>query len=802
MAEQTRPTRGGREGWGTWVGLAAVVLVPLLFYAGMIVGGKVPAAPDTLAVRPLGEWALETTDELGRTPLWNPYLFSGMPSYGSYIHTPASDLSPWKHIMAPFADARGMRYFLLMLLGGFSAFAFLRRQGASGPASAIAALGYVMTPYVPGVIEAGHSTKLAALMHVPLVLVALDWFLDRAGPWSTALLAGSTALLAWTNHPQILYYTVLIGVLYGLGRILLERGDWPVRRIGIAAAWLIGAVAVCFALIAEPTLAVREYAEHSIRGGGAEGGASWEYATGWSFHPKELVTFLFPEYYGLKSPTYFGPLPFTQSTHYIGIVFLLAAAAGLWMVRTRRNKIWGGIAAIVLLIGFGSELPVLYRPLFELLPYFNKFRVPSMIYAILPLVLAPLAAHGLDRLAQSSPPSERRKGKRRDRGSGGSRTRWLIAAGILAAAAVAFLLIGTLAKGNGPTGSGWFHPGELGRYPPEQLRELASVRWDLRFRGVAQGLLLLGVALAAVPVARRLPRPAGGLLLGGILMLDLLVIDAKFLSLEEPERIEATVAATPEIEFLQGQPQPFRILPIDEFGSNRFVAFDLATIGGYQPAKLRIYQDLIERDLLTRPPVLAMLNVGYLLSRRDPGHPLFESVAPGVYAYRAEQPRAWFVPSWVEQANDETLLARLGDPAFDASAVAHFVEGEGPDLPRRGLPVRDCDLVAHGPHAVEFSIGPGEGPGLLVVSEIYYEPGWRAAIDGEPAEILRADHVLRAVVVPEGAQRVEMRAVSETYDLGRSLNRAGGVALLLLVALGLIDRRRGRLRSDPPDGRA
>ena len=179
-----------REGRPLFVlALVALVLVPFVLYAGMILQGKEPAAPDTMAVRPLGTWALATADALGTTPQWLPHLYSGMPSYGSYIYTPASALSPLGYLLKPFATERGIRYFILMLLGGFAGYAFFRRQGVSAPAAAVAALGFVLTPYMPGLIEAGHSTKLRALMHAPLVLLAIDYFLDRPGPLAAAALA-------------------------------------------------------------------------------------------------------------------------------------------------------------------------------------------------------------------------------------------------------------------------------------------------------------------------------------------------------------------------------------------------------------------------------------------------------------------------------------------------------------------------------------------------------------------------------------------------------------------------------------
>jgi hypothetical protein len=764
--------------------LAVLILLPLLFYGAMVLGGKEPVAPDTVAVRPLGQWARQTTEELGTTPLWIPTLFSGMPSYGSYIHTPASPLSPFGWLFKPFADQRGVRYFLLMLLGGFSGYAFFRRQGVSAPAAAVAALGYVMTPYIPGVIEAGHSTKLAALMHVPLLLLALDVLLSKPGPLSAAFFAIAFAMIGWTNHPQIVFYAVLVGALYGLGRILTEWSRWGASRLLTTLGWLVIAGAVCFCLVAEPALAVREYAPYSIRGASESGGATWQYATNWSFHPQELTSFLFPGYFGYKSPLYFGPMPFTQSTHYVGIAVLLVIALGVARRRDARGWVWLGITLILLLIGFGRYVPILYRPFYELIPFFNKFRVPSMVYALLPLALGYLLARGLDALVTVAPSGRKEKGR--------SQKGWFLAAGAAVAVAALVAVVAAVTKSQGMQGPEWVRPQELQQYSLQQLGQLRSERWGLRIGSIVQGLLTVGVLLAAVPIARRLGRVLGIALLAVIVLADVCLVGARFVDFQDPEHVEQVLRADRQVDFLRGQEGPFRVLPIDEFGSNRFVAFGIGTVGGYHPAKLRVYQDLLDARFLTTPPILRMLNVRYLLSSKDPGHPSFEKMSDGVYAFGDALPRAWFVPSWRSVPAGEATLRALGSPGFDPAAVALFNPTGEPDLPTTGLPVREVETVSVEPHHVRLTVGEGSQPGLLVISEIFYPAGWSATIDGVESEILQANHCLRGLVVPPGEHAIEMRFSPEGVRLGRSLNRAGGIASLLLLIVGLWWDRRTR----------
>jgi hypothetical protein len=782
--------RDGREsgrretGSTVWLSIAALVLIPLLFYAAMVFGGREPAAPDTLSVRPLGEWARSAERSMGETPQWLPYLFSGMPSYGSYIYTPASRLSPLDWILRPFANQRGVRYFLFFVLGGVSAFAFFRRQGVSAPAAAAAALGFVLTPYIPGAIEAGHSTKLRALMHVPLVLLAVDLFLDRPGAMRAAGVALAAAMLGWSNHPQITYYAGMIVVLYVGGRLLAERSSWTAPSLLRAAAWFLAAAAVALLLIAEPTLAVKEYAPFSIRGAGEGGGVGWQYATAWSFPPRESISFLFPDFYGLKGATYFGALPFTQSTHYFGIALLAVAVLGFLSRRSPRSWIWLMISLLVLIVGLGEYFPLLYKPFFVLLPYFNKFRIPSMIYALLPLSLGFLAATGLDRLAGAGDASPRR-GRQQS-----SQSRWFLPAGIALAIALLALVVGLTGRAAGPSGAAWVRADEVRRLSPGDLDLLRSMRWSMRIESIVRSMILLAALLAAVPIARRLRPPAGAALLGAILVADICIVGAKFLDFVPKADVDAVVQTTPQIDFLKRQEGLFRVLPVEEFSSNRFVAFDIGTVGGYQPAKLRIYQDLIERNLLMNPPVLSMLNVRYLLSSRDPGIPEFKPVTEGIYEFTRAQPRAWFVPSWRELPDEESVLRAIGGSGFSPGTIAFFSPGKTPALAREGLAVRSARVEAVNPHLLRIDVEDASSPGLLVVSEIYYPAGWTAIMDGRAAPILRANHCLRALEVPAGPHRIEMRYSSKGFRTGRTMSRIGGLGLLGLAAAGFLQRRR------------
>ena len=220
-----------------------------------------------------------------------------------------------------------------------------------------------------------------------------------------------------------------------------------------------------------------------------------------------------------------------------------------------------------------------------------------------------------------------------------------------------------------------------------------------------------------------------------------------------------------------------------------------ASVGGYQPAKLKVYQDLIDQKLLRSPQVLSMMNVKYILSSQNPNHPAFTQVAPGIYEFHGAQPRAWFVPAWRSLPDEASILRVMGGRDFDPASIALFPQAHAPSIAASGLPVREVTVESDDERGLRLRVGEGDGPGLLIVSDIYYAPGWRATIDGNAVPILQANHVLRGVEVPAGAHVIEMRIESRGYRIGRLLNRIGGLALLLLAGIGLLQARQERMSS-------
>lgn len=836
---------------GHIIAIAVLILLPLLFFWEMVIEGQEPLAPDIQAWRPLGEWRTQAQEELGEMPLWCPVIFSGMPSYGSFISTPSAPLDLMRPLRTLIGRNAGLLHFVGLLVGSLSIYLLLIFRRKAPLCALTGSIVYTMTPYMLGLIAAGHNTKIRALYLAPLVFLAIETILKKRTVAAAGFLAAAVAYQFWSNHPQISYYTLFLGGLYVLGVLLFDR---PVRwqGSGLAVGLLLGLVALVLAagLVMEPYAAVLEYTPYSIRGAASAlqesteaGGVGWDYATAWSYSPKELVCFFFPAWFGLEGETYWGAMPFTQSTHYLGVTVILLCLFGVALSSGRRRWILLGLSAICLLIGFGRYLPLLYRPMYELLPMFNRFRVPSMIYALLPLLAAILSAEGLQRILDEEFWKRRPGGGKNRRASaagagaaGRIRRGWGRAVLALLILLVLWMLAGSWVTDEMRRGGAFVHAREVSQVGPqvvsaikerplESLRsaggvpgilvQLVAQRMALLRSSVALGLLFLTLVGLVIEGRRRglLKGEAAAALLFLLVAADLWVIDRKFYHPEPRGRAEAVLNKDEVTRFLEQQPGAFRIAPLSaaEFSSNRYAAFGIESVGGYQPAKLQVYDDLIRSGSIMSLPVLSMLNTRFILTDRKLDEAQFPLAATcrmpsdePAYIHIHENPhvlpRAWFVTEVRVSPDPKALLAELRSSGFQPLRTAWVYSEAAGQLPDSLSPGEVVDIERDAHHFRARVRVEGQKPGLLVLSEIIYPPGWIATVDGGEVPILRVNHLLRAVQVAPGEHQVELRAVSRSQQRGVIANRISGLLVLAVIVGAWTGRRlrKGR-RSDASD---
>ena len=637
------------------------------------------------------------------------------------------------------------------------------------PWALIGAFSFVFTTGLLGMLEAGHNTKIRTVAYIPWAFLTVEYLFRKRTLFSFALVALTFSLQLRQNHPQIVYYTWMMLGIYWLFQAYYSGKEGDRRAALITGLLFVGAIVVSLAAVAQPYLSNYEYSKFTIRGGS---GLSEGYATSWSFHPAEILTFLIPNFFGGASPYYWGWMPFTSSSVYMGLIPLLLAAVGLVYNRTRTVWFMMTFSIVVLVLSFGRHLGPLSGLLLKLLPYYNRFRAPSMILIMLAFSVSVMGAYGADFLLKLL------AGDRGRPDLGGLKRVLLYS--ILGLCGL--LLLSFLIKDSLLSILPFLKDGDAQRYDAANLAGLKQQRVDLLFKDwirmaifavIGLGLILMGIRGW---IGRNLLKV--GLL--SLVVVDLWTVDLRFFgNLEKPRQIDRQVFDENQTDrFLSGDASLFRIFPLGPqmFGNNRW-AYHHQSIGGYHAAKLRIYQDIVEHCLekgwdtnfRINMNIVNMLNAKYLVvpGRLPEGRlrSIYHDKANGYITYLNPDalPRAFFADSLEVIGSREEVFQRLNSADFDPGRSAILTRDPGSGIAHathQEVSVDEYDL-----HRIVLS-AETDAPSLLVLSEIYYPAGWRAYVDDDEVEIHRANWILRSVFVPEGKHTVRFEFAPTTFTLG------------------------------------
>jgi hypothetical protein len=797
-------------GWKRAVCVAAVLIVVLcILVPDLIFENRIFLSPDVqapLGFATVGNEALEA----GVYPLWNPYLFCGMPSYASLAYTPYVYAPSFvTYLLQHYLHFPEMTWLLAhYLFAGVGVYFLARSLGARAIVSIIAAMTFMVMPNYVANGAYGHGSQACSTAYMPWAML-LAWNIMKGvrRRSTAALLAIVLGFQMLRGHLQIAFYTyLLIGILFVFESIRLLRA-----RAGRAAALDLAAIAAAFAgavgIAAVLLVPVHEYAALSIRGGGgAGGGLEYSYATNWSLHPKEMLTFIFPSAFGFGKMTYWGSLNFTDYPNYLGLVTVVFAAFAIALAPGASIWLLVVVAAFATLLSFGKFFPVLYGPMFKLFPYFNKFRVPVMVLIVQQLALSGLMAVGLEaylrRAAERSLPDWLQPKK----------ARWALVG------AVAALVIAALASG-AIRGAVEGSAAVRSRVPADWLNRAGSLfASDLVRTLFIATLIALVLYLASV---RRVLAGTLALVFGVIALIDLVTIDRKIVHpetawpgasgvVERKSARDEYLQPDDLIRFFEADSTYYRIFPTPNaplgqwsystppFNENRFMIFKISSIGGYHAAKLKIYQNVMDRmfESLNRGvlPVglLDMLNTKYIMSY----HPLFKEGSGfpvawnrgDVYVYRnpGALPRVFLVNRYRVMPRAEALSFIVSsdfDPGREA--ILEAPPSPAPDTAATG----SAEIVQYGYNDIAAR-ARCDRPAILVMSEIVC-PGWTALVDGKETPIRAADYCLRALPLTAGDHEIRMRYSSPALVPSLALSVVVFLAALAIpVADGIAARRR------------
>ncbi len=775
-----------------WLALAAV-------YPEIALQGKIFASPDYESPSYFGA-AGRAALRAGEYPLWNPYIFLGMPSYASLSFTPY--VNPLSDLLAalgklPLVPPLGWLLFY-MIASGYGVFLLLRSLRVMYWAALLGGAAFMLQPHLASMGVFGHGSKLASAAFLPyLAWIALHLREPGRRLLWTGALSLACGLLLLRGHPQVAFYAFLLLALVGAVEIVggllrhAPRGELLRYAAGLAGGVLLG-VGIAAVLL----LPVRAYAPESIRGAGETGGATYQYATNWSLSPREIATFFVPSAMGFGEETYVGDMPFTNFPNYLGLAALLFGTAAVVLLRGRLLVTLAVVGGLSLLVSFGRHLSLVYGLFYAHMPYFNKVRVPVMILMLLQLACCVSLGLGLTALWGRAPRdlALRRPTTARDA------TRFAVAAAVLAV-----LLVVAVQPWSGALAA---RVAQNPRLPDQARATCAEVARKL-LQG--DGLRLSALALANAGIVlllwrRKLPADVAGLALVALTVVDLGSVDRRMVSPQRTwpglqSRVTTAPAAeerpSPLVQWLQARPRegaaPVRILaPGRGFMDNEWMRWGISSAGGYHPAKLARYESLVDTSRQTlEPELLDLFAVRYVVLptrlRSTELQPAYEGPEGVVYENPRAQPRAWVTGRW-QLLGGQACKEKLLSPGFDREreALLETAPTPAPDSSATGT----ARIAAFSANRLSVEV-QSSAPALLVLAEAY-SSGWKARVNGAPQPVLPADCVLRAVAVPAGASRVDVDFQDPTMRRGLLLTLLSSAAAVALLGWGAWQGRRAR----------
>jgi len=823
--------------------LVAIVIFLLLsiFLNKPALEGKAVQQGDVIQWRAMAQQSFEFKEKYGYFPKWTNSMMSGMPAYQIAIGPKTPVNIHLQHVQDIISLGLPKPVFYLFITAlCFYLLCIVMRMNPW--ISIMASIGYAYCSYNPVLIAGGHDTKLLSMVYAPAVLAGLQLIFKQKYWLGTAVLLISGVMLLSQNHQQIVYYTLLMAVFMTVPFIIKCIREKKIKQLAVSGLISIGVSAIILGTMAMTYWPTYEFSKETMRGGRSEltqkdkknatkGGLDKDYAFSWSYGKAETMTMLVPNAFGestsqgltedskafevlqenaaslpqgLAQQTaqstrlYWGELPSTQGTVYMGAVICLLFLFGAFLSKSEHR--WWLIAITIfgIVLAWGKNFEAVNYFLFDHLPFYKKFRAPSMALVIPQLSVPLLAALFLNEFILITDKEKLQQIIKK----------CLYITGGTAAVLVLFYFFSNftndatndLRKGINDQLQGQgadFTRSYFGALKTDRQAFYLSDMWR------TLGFMLVTIAVLFL-YAKKMIRPA--IVYVTLILfctIDLFGVSKRYLKEEnfvDPAELEAGYADTRADLQLKQDTGYYRILNL-AFPNGSGYSFDIKTsfndaiasykhntISGYSPAKLGLYQDLIENQIYKNIqawatnqvakdsfPVLNMLNMKYVIvpDQQDPrqNQAILNPFALG---------NCWLVKEvkFVKNADEE--MSALN--SFDPMQVAFVDERYKAAVPF--LPVYDSTasikLIENRNDEISYQFNAASNQ-FAVFSEIYYPHGWEAYIDGKKTTYCKTNYALRGLAIPAGKHTIEFKFDPVSVSKGEQIARYTNIFSVLFV---------------------
>ena len=751
-------------------------------------------------------------------PYWTNSAFGGMPTYqlgAKYPHDYIGMIDDVLRFLPRPAD-----YLFLYFLGFYVLLLVLKTD----PLKAFfGALAFGFSTYLIIILGVGHNAKAHAIAYMPMVIAGFIMVFQKKHIWGGLLTMFAVALEINANHFQMTYYLLIFLLVlsgYFIYLAIKEKEFKP-----LLTSFGVLAIAGIFALGANATnlLATAEYAKFSTRGKSeltftpdgkkaeTNSALSHDYITEYSYGIAESFNLIAPRLFGGSNsealgtdsemykfmtsqgvpesqanefvsamPTYWGDQPIVAAPAYIGVVVFFLGILALFADKRKIKYVFLSGAIVALILSWGKNFPTLTDFFIDNVPMYDKFRAVSSIQVILELCFPVLAIMGLQSFFTLEKEAR-------------FKTLWQSAAVGFGIIVGLFLLKGSFSFAG--ANDGYY----IQNYGPSFIDALKADRKTLYSADLLRsGFFLLLVAAALwLFIKEKLAQNTTIIAVGLLMILDLVLVDKKYVDAEgfvSKREVEVPFQETPaDVQILQDKSH-YRVFEIDGNLSSARASFFHKSIGGYSAVKPRRMQQLFDYQIAKNNiEILNMLNVKYIIQTDSTGNsvPVQNPEANG---------NAWFIKDLLLVNKPDDVMKALGKLYTKHDAVFN-VHDYGKKYKNARLK-EDFDdsgtiqLDVYKPNYLKYTSN-NSGKGLAVFSEIYYENGWNAYIDGEKKEHFPVNYVLRAMRVPEGKHTIEFKFEPQVIQTGSTITLFCFIGMLLLLIGGIYVERKKSLNLKP-----
>lgn len=811
------------------IAILAFVLLSFAYFFPADIENRILFQHDTAAGAGAGQEVKEYYEQTGERSRWTNSLFGGMPMYQIAPSYDSTKSLQWvQKAYQLFLPDYVCLTFMLML--GF--YILLRVFGIPVWLAGLGGIMWAFSSYFFILISAGHIWKFITLAYVPPTIAGIVLAYRGKLLWGGILTALFVALQITSNHVQMSYYFFFV-ILFFVGAYFEKA--WRTKTLPQffkASAVLIVAALVGIAANVSNLYHTYAYSKETMRGkselvqtGDAakqtSSGLDRDYITQWSYGIDETLTLLVPNFKGGASAAlsqsetamskasslygsltqYFGTQPMTSGPVYVGAFVLFLFVLGCFIVKGPLKWALIGATFFSIVLSWGKNFMPLTDFFIDYVPLYNKFRAVSSILVIAEFTIPLLAIFALKRLLEEP---EILKQEKKPLGIS-----LLLTAGIALLLAVA---PGSIGSGYVPAQEAQMLQNAVNQQmiPANKLSgilaNLGEMRAELVSSDALRSFIIIGIGCSLLWLYAS-GKLRSSLTIAGITILclaDMWGVNKRYLNdaqfVPHSIRTETFTKTNTDELILQDTSLDYRVL---NFATSTFddnnTSYWHKSVGGYHPAKLRRYQEMIEHHIspemqaaykaiataggemdsvdANKFRVLNMLNTKYFIFPAGQQRQTVPILNPHAYG------NAWFVNKvqYVNNANEEIDALDSIIPTETAVVDARFKDVLKGATESYKDSLSSIRLTSYAPNRLTYETNNAQD-GIAVFSEIYYPDGWHVTIDGQPAELARADYILRTMYVPAGQHTIEMR-----FD-PTSLHVTEGIAYgaLALLVIGII----------------